>query len=232
MSTRNKVLLGVMPAMVLPFFAALFYFVLFSGARQGWVIYVGTKIFILLWPVIALLLLEGERPNWRRINWTTHVRAIPLGVLSGLAISAVGLGLYELTPLGDYVRLHAGAIRQKVEELTLVGHYVLFAVWLSLLHSLLEEYYWRWFIFGRLTTVVKPSVAYLLASLAFASYHYVLLSRYFPAFGTLLFGTCVGFGGAFWCWLFQKQRSLIGCWVSHLLMDAAICYVGHELVFL
>lgn len=231
MGARNRILIGVIPAMVLPFVAALFYFVLFSGARGGWVIYTGTKTFILLWPVIALLLIERERPNWLRINWTTHARAIPLGILSGLAISAVALGCYELTPLGDYVRLHAGAIRQKVEELNLVGHYVLFAVWLSLLHSLLEEYYWRWFIFGRLNRVVKPSLAYGLASLAFASYHYVLLSRYFPAFGTILFGTSVGIGGAFWCWLYRRQRSLVGCWVSHLLVDVAVFYIGYKLIF-
>jgi len=36
-------------------------------------------------------------------------------------------------------------------------------------------------------------------------------------------------GGA-WCWLYAKTGSLDAAWISHLLIDAAIMWIGYDLV--
>lgn len=231
MNSRSRILISVVPAMLLPLAASFLYFVLFPQAKAAWAIYAVTKFLMITWPIAAVLLVEKERPNFVNFDWRRHLRAIPLGLATGLAICAFGFFLWYATPVGDYARTHSGAVRAKVEELNLVEHYILFTAGVSILHSLLEEYYWRWFVFGRLIKVLRPAPAYLLASIAFASFHYVVLSRYFPALGTFAFGTLVGVGGLIWCWHLQKQRSLVGCWVSHLLVDAAVFYFGYLLVF-
>ena len=69
------------------------------------------------------------------------------------------------------------------------------------------------------------------AGLSFAGHHYVILWAYFPGAIAIVFGTAVGIGGAFWCWLYRRQGNLIGCWVSHVLADAAIFTIGYQLIF-
>jgi hypothetical protein len=233
MNNRIRILFGLIPAMLAPFVGALLYFVVLSGTRAGWVAYSATKVFALVWPLVAMLGIERQIPILGKMDLPKHVRAIPMGALSGLVIAALMLGLYEMTALGDYVRLHSETIRGKVREMGLLipYRYLLFGVFVSLLHSLLEEYYWRWFVFGRLSKISRPAIAYGLAGFAFAAHHYVVLSCYFPALVTALFGTCVGIGGGFWCWLYRKQESLVGCWISHLWVDVAIFYVGYKLIF-
>jgi len=100
-----------------------------------------------------------------------------------------------------------------------------------LAHSLLEEYYWRWFVFGRLARLLKKRwVPYVLASLGFAGHHYIVLGAFLPIWSAALLGSCVGLMGVVWCWLYRRQGSLAGCWISHLMADAAIVYVGYDLI--
>ncbi|MFH1744036.1 MAG: type II CAAX endopeptidase family protein [bacterium] len=229
--SRTPLLLAVILAMTVPTFGALFYFVIFSGTLLGSVIYTVTKFFILLWPFIAFRFIERQRFNAKQLDWSKHIRAVPLGLLSGLVITVLIIGVYQFTSLGDYVRLFAGTIHSKVEEIGVLNHYFLFGAFMAVIHSLLEEYYWRWYVFGRLNRLMPPLPAYLLASLAFAGHHYVILGCYFSPWGAFLFGTCVGIGGGFWCWLYQKQNSLIGIWISHWLVDMTILFIGYMLLF-
>lgn len=47
---------------------------------------------------------------------------------------------------------------------------------------------------------------------------------------TNLFSVSVAVGGVFWAWLYDRSGSLLGPWLSHLLVDAAIFTVGYGLV--
>jgi hypothetical protein len=240
--TANRTAIGfvrtwccLVPAMCLPFAAALLYFVLLAGKPVAWAVYTGTKFFTALWPLLCFVLIENGRMRWTQgIDWRRHLAAVPLGLLSGAAIAGVMIGAFELTPLGDHVRAHSDAIRSKVGQLGLLSSlqvYLLFGVFLSGIHSLLEEYYWRWFVFGRLDRVCPRAVAYLLAGLSFAGHHYVVLSGYLPIWSMMLFGTFVGAGGIFWCWLYRRQQTLVGCWVSHLIVDVAVFTIGYRVLF-
>jgi membrane protease YdiL (CAAX protease family) len=231
MTPNTRIWICILPAVAVPFIASVLYFWVFPEARIAWWIYSSTKLFLIAWPPIAVLGIEGGRPRFERSDIGRHLRAIPLGLATGAAIGGVGLILFFWTPVGDYVRAHSDAIVGKVAELKLFDRFVLFATVISLIHSLVEEYYWRWFVFGRMVKVLRPGWAYFLGGAAFASFHYVVLSRYFPLVGTAAFGTLVGIGGAIWCWMYRYQKSLVGCWLSHVVVDAAIFFIGYRLVF-
>ena len=36
--------------------------------------------------------------------------------------------------------------------------------------------------------------------------------------------------GAYWAWLYERSGSLVGPWISHLLVDAAIFAIGWRLI--
>jgi membrane protease YdiL (CAAX protease family) len=42
--------------------------------------------------------------------------------------------------------------------------------------------------------------------------------------------SAVAVGGAFWAWLYERTGSIYSAWLSHLLIDAGIFWVGYELV--
>jgi membrane protease YdiL (CAAX protease family) len=114
------------------------------------------------------------------------------------------------------------------------ARYLLFAVPFCLVHSLMEEYYWRWFVFGWLKRWVPLGVAVALSSLAFMAHHVILLAGYFPGrFLTvaLPFSLCVAVGGAVWAWLYHRTGSLYAAWVSHAVIDVAIFAIGFEMLW-
>jgi hypothetical protein len=126
------------------------------------------------------------------------------------------------------------AVRLKVTSagITSPGKYVALGVFYSAAHSLMEEYYWRWFVFGRARHLLPQTSAIAISSLGFMAHHVIVLSVYFgwSSFATWFFSFSVAVGGAIWAWLYQRSGSLLGPWLSHLLVDAAIFVIGYELV--
>jgi hypothetical protein len=111
--------------------------------------------------------------------------------------------------------------------------YLAMAAFVSIPHSLLEEYYWRWFVFGRLERIMPLYAAIALSSLAFMGHHVVVLGFYFPGrfwIGAVPFSLCVAGGGAVWAWMYHRTQNLYAPWISHLLIDLAIMGVGYDMV--
>ena len=233
LASRRRIILAVIPTMVLPFFASLVYFVWLAGSITATIVYSLTKVFTVVWPILAAILLEGYAFKPRPVRWKRHWAALPLGAATGLLVGGAIIVAYRLTPVGDYARASADDVAGRVMKIGITGpgRYVMVSVLLAGLHSLVEEFFWRWYVFGRLHRTVPHSLAYLLANLGFAGHHYVVLSCYFSAIGTFAFGTSVGLGGVLWCWLYRRQRTLAGCWFSHALVDAVIFCIGYRLVF-
>jgi hypothetical protein len=158
-----------------------------------------------------------------------------LGLAFGAAVLAAILGSYYfwLQPAG--LLAPAGqAIADKVTHFGVTGPagFAVMGIFYSLVHSLLEEYYWRWFIFGRLRRLLPLPAALLLSSLAFTAHHVIVLAFYFgwrsPA--TVAFSLGVAVGGLVWAWIYHRSGSLLGPWLSHALADTAIFAVGYSLV--
>ncbi|MDB4350982.1 CPBP family intramembrane metalloprotease, partial [Verrucomicrobia bacterium] len=100
------------------------------------------------------------------------------------------------------------------------------------LHSLLEEYYWRWFVFGNLHRFLNSkSLAYGVGALGFASHHIVVTTQFFDGPIGWIYGLTVGVAGAIWSWLMVRHQSLIGAWVSHIIVDITLMSVGYYLIF-
>jgi membrane protease YdiL (CAAX protease family) len=110
--------------------------------------------------------------------------------------------------------------------------YAALGVSYALVHSLMEEYYWRWFAFGQLRRLVRVWPAILVSALAFMGHHVVVLGEFFHEMPWIawLFSSAVAVGGVFWAWLYDRTDSLLGPWLSHLIIDAGIFWVGYELI--
>jgi uncharacterized protein len=175
----------------------------------------------------------------RRRVWPAKptLQGLSFGIGFGLAVSAVGLAIYGLV-LRDHPLFHGAseAITNKVASFgaDTPARFLAFTAFLAVVHSLLEEYYWRWFVFGKLRAHMPYWGANLLSSVAFMAYHVVLLFPFFTGkFLTLVVPLSLGIavGGAVWAWLYERTGSIYAPWLSHLIIDVAIFAVGYDLIF-
>jgi len=163
-------------------------------------------------------------------------RGLELGFAFGALTAAAILTLYYFwlkhSPLlGDA----PDRIYRKVQEFGLATPlgYLLLGLFICMVHSLFEEYYWRWFVFGTLKRHTPAAGAIVLSSLGFMLHHIVILGVYFPdRFWTLAipFSICVGVGGGVWAWIYHRASSLYAAWLSHAMIDAAVLLVGYDML--
>jgi uncharacterized protein len=172
--------------------------------------------------------LGGLRPSFRSV-----ALGVTFGLLAAAAILVVYLGflrgsdLFEKTP---------ALVRQKVSDFGAASpaRFIFLSVFLAGIHSLLEEYYWRWFVFGELQRIVPIWLAIFFSSLAFMGHHVIVLGIYFPArvlTAAIPFSLAVAFGGGVWAWLYHRTGSIYSPWLSHLIVDTALMAVGYDMLF-
>lgn len=225
--------LSLAAAMIVPTLGALIYFVLSSDSVIGKIAYGVDKLFLLFFPALATYRWFTNRPNRPTSpsqNPPNRRRSLALGTISGTLI-AVATYLLMLSPLGDTVRAAAPNISAKAHSLGFAQYYILFAIFLSVVHSAIEEYYWRWFVYRRLDeAMARPVLAHSVAAVAFAAHHLVILWQFFPPLPAIAFSACVGVGGVIWSIIYKRTGSLLGPWVSHMIVDFALMAVGYTLI--
>jgi membrane protease YdiL (CAAX protease family) len=224
--------------MTLPTLMAWLYFQRLGG-QQGranpfqQAAYTGGKTLQFALPVVWLWLTQGKLWAMRRPRFDGW----PIGVGFGLSVAAAILGLYfgyfrgspvlADTPAKLSAKLHEFGVGTPAEFAAL-------AVFMVAAHSLLEEYYWRWFVFGRLRTLVPFGPAVVLSSLAFMAHHVVILDVFLPGkfwSAVLPFSLAIAVGGAVWAWLYARADSVWSPWLSHAFVDAALFVIGWDLLF-
>jgi membrane protease YdiL (CAAX protease family) len=233
--------------MLLPTFLVLFYFLGTTGWSPGWQqTAVGlSKLIQFSLPLVwwfsfrrkrgekFLAAPPGETTPGYLATFGTW-RGVGEGLLFGLVVFGVILGAFWGWFSGTEVARTAGEnIHRFLVRIgvTSPGHYLLLAAGYSLIHAGLEEIYWRWFVFGGLLGFLGGLSAVGLAAASFTAHHVVILGVYF-GWGSgyqVLFSLGVFVGGAYWCWLFLRSGSLVGPWLSHVVVDVAIFVVGYYL---
>jgi membrane protease YdiL (CAAX protease family) len=224
-------------AMVFPTAAAWGYFLALAGPGTGFnrvqqLAYPASKVVQFGFPVLVLALRGVPWPRPRRPDRI----GLGFGLAFGLLVAGLMLGVYFGVLRNS--SLLAATPRQLQVKLEQVGmatpaRYAILAGFVVLGHSLMEEYYWRWFVFGRLRQLLARGPAIGLSSLAFMAHHVVVLYVYLPGkFWTAVvpFSLAIAVGGAVWAWLYERAGTLYPSWLSHLLVDAAIFAIGWDLL--
>ncbi len=224
---------AVLFALVFPTLLTFTYFVWLaerpSGVQQS--VYTIGKVLQFAFPAVWVYLIVRRRPHKPRPDRS----GIRLGLSFGILVVVGMIGLYFgwLKPAGHLDGLKA-MVQAKVTDLGLrsLGKYLALGIFYSLVHSFLEEYYWRWFVFAQLRQRLSLPWSVTVSSLGFMAHHVILLATFFGWTSPLayLFSAAVALGGAAWAWIYDRSGSLIGPWLSHMLVDAGIFLIGYDLV--
>jgi membrane protease YdiL (CAAX protease family) len=228
-------------ALTFPTAMAWLYFVAVSPAEPAdtaanpalQALYAAGKVVQFGFPVVYLWLrdrtaLKPSRPS---------VQGVRLGLAFGLLTALAMWWLYRTWLAGSpLLGATPARLRAKVAQFGLdtPAGFLALAAFLSVAHSFLEEWYWRGFAFARLRRLLPVGAAVAVSALGFMSHHVVVLGVFFPGrFWTAAvpLSLCIAVGGAAWAWVYERSGSLVGPWLSHLVVDAAIMAVGYDLLF-
>jgi membrane protease YdiL (CAAX protease family) len=229
MTGKNRILCAVLPAMVLPFIASIFYFVLFSESIITRTIYVSIKLFMVAWPLFSICLITRVKFPSIQTTFKKQLKAALTGILVAMPLIAL-MAILMLTSLEQVIAGSSNKIAIKAEQFGMLEHYWMFAIFLSLIHSFIEEYYWRWFVFGKLQKVTGILTAYILTGVAFGSHHVVIGTQFFGLFWGFIGGLLVAAAGIIWSIMYHSQKTIIGAWVCHLIVDLYIMSIGYKLI--
>ena len=226
-------LAAIVFAMLFPTLLTWVYFVAMADRSESaqQLTYSVGKVIQFGFPIFFFVVCQRRRPDWR---WPS-TQGIGLGFGFGLLVVAAMFAcfFFVLKPFGLFEQANV-ELQKKVEGFGLdsVWAFVGLGLFYSLFHSFLEEYYWRWFVFGQLRQWSSFSVATILSSLGFMAHHVVVLAVYFgwdsPL--TYLLSISVAVGGAVWAWIYERTKTLYSPWLSHLVVDAGIFLLGYEIL--
>lgn len=147
---------------------------------------------------------------------------ISLGI--GIAVFSVILGgyfllrgVFDFSAITDALVSDAGVERDS---------FVFVAIYISLVNSMLEEFFFRGFAFLRLKDSASRTFAYVFSAAAFSLYHVAMMIGWFSPllFALVMLGLFVG--GLIFNYFNEKFGNIYASWMIHLFANLAINTVG------
>lgn len=169
----------------------------------------------------------------RNFFWESYKKREPLLRLNlshilGLLIVGVLIITYLIVKPTINVSIFQNELELKYkitqENIFLYGFYMTF------INSLLEEFFFRGFMFLELKNLDMKKNAYFISSIAFSIYHISNFQNWF-SFG-IMFLAIVGLfiGGLIFNYLDDRQNSFFNSWFVHICADIAIVWIGYDLL--
>jgi membrane protease YdiL (CAAX protease family) len=215
-----------------PLVAALFYFVFFAGSAWMRPTYIVAKVVQFSFPLVYSHWIARRSISVR----APERRALLIGLLLGVILGAVILGAYYgYYSRQEWMQQVAQEVWIKITEIGVETplRFLGLALFLSIVHALLEEYYWRWFTYTELSRLLSAWLSALITNVAFTLHHIVVLAVYVPAMyfwpHGVLFSLGVLVGGIIWSLLYRYTGSIYSAWCSHAVVDLALMYIGYDL---
>lgn len=138
------------------------------------------------------------------------------------------LGAYAM--LGDFFDFSSVAPALEDNMGISKDNFVWVALYISLVNSLLEEFFFRGFAFLTLIPAAGKKTAYLFSATSFALYHVAIMNGWFsPGLMILLIGSLFA-AGILFDWLDEKKGSILPSWMVHISANFAINAIGFMLL--
>jgi membrane protease YdiL (CAAX protease family) len=154
------------------------------------------------------------------------------GFLTALVL---GLGIYALILVGYFLLRNvfdfsgiAGSLTENAGVTK--DNFLYVSLYISFANSLLEEFFFRGFLFRNLKEHSSPLPAYGISAVLFAAYHIAMMIGWF-GFGLnalVLLGLTAG--GLIFNWLNEKLGCIYGSWLTHMFANFAINTIGFLLL--
>ena len=187
--------------------------------------WVKTLVKLLLFLLLPLYLTTRSREDnlihlLKPSNRKSLVAALLLGILVYLGI----MGTYFF--LAQYIDLEAIKVALQEDLGVNKGNFIWVAIYISFINSLVEEFFFRGYIFVGLLKRTGRLGAYSISAFLFAIYHVSIIGTWFnPMVFILAMGGLLA-GGVVFNYLNERNRTIINSWLVHMVANLGINTVG------
>lgn len=183
---------------------------------------------IILFSIMPILYSKYDRElNLISLFKVKSKKEIIIAVLSGLAVFSFILGAYFI--IGRFFDF--SNVTSSLSENIGVDkdNFILVAIYISFINSLLEEFFFRGFAFLKLKQVSSRKFAYIFSSLAFALYHVAMMIGWFSLSLFILTIAGLFIGGLIFNYFNEKYENIYVTWLIHMFANFSINYIGFML---
>ena len=183
---------------------------------------------IILFSIMPILYSKYDRElNLISLFKVKSKKEIIIAVLSGLAVFSFILGAYFI--IGRFFDF--SNVTSSLSENIGVDkdNFILVAIYISFVNSLLEEFFFRGFAFLKLKQVSSRKFAYVFSSLAFALYHVAMMIGWFSLSLFILTIAGLFIGGLIFNYFNEKYENIYVTWLIHMFANFSINYIGFML---
>lgn len=105
-------------------------------------------------------------------------------------------------------------------------NFIWIAIYISFINSLLEEFFFRGFIFLNLRKASGRKSAYIISAFAFSIYHVAIMGSWFNPIIFIVAMIGLFIGGIIFNYLNEKSENIYNSWIVHMMANFAINTVG------
>lgn len=154
-------------------------------------------------------------------------KRLKLGFLFGISAFAIVLAGYFL--FRGAIDLNSIAKELQSKSKITPANFIFVGLYITIMNSFLEEFFFRGFIFLNLYNEGKQRLAYLYSSVLFGLYHIAIFKTWFDIKLILLCLLGLISVGFIFNWLNTKSNNFINSWLVHILADSAIILIGFRM---
>lgn len=153
-------------------------------------------------------------------SFRTFIKAICLGILVyGLIIAAYFILKHFIDLRSIQNILHDNLNVSK-------SNFIYVAIYISFINSLLEEFFFRGFIFLNLHQTMSPIMSYGISAFGFSIYHVAILANWFNPILYMVALASLFVGGLIFNLLNVKNQNIYNSWLVHMFANFAINTIG------
>ena len=151
-----------------------------------------------------------------------------MAFILGIALFGLILGAYSL--FSKFVDF-SGIVTSLEQNVGVdKGNFMFVALYVSLVNSMLEEFFFRGFVFGNVKQSYSRKAAYLYSSFLFAAYHVTMMVGWFPTIILVLVIASLMVGGMIFNYLNEKYDTILVSWFVHMFANFSINTIGFILM--
>lgn len=186
--------------------------------------YFSSSIYKIIFLTPILFRILGEKVNFKD-SLTKHFSLDTFrnnfGKMLLIGIGLLTIYLFAFWIAQGYLDLNMVINQLQAMASINIGNIILIGLYIIVLNSLLEEFFWRGFVFDELKDSLNIWFAYIFTGLAFSFHHVVFYYSWF----SLGFGIIITLGLTSYAiimnLIFHKYKDLFSCWLVHAIADVA-----------
>lgn len=194
--------------------------------RPGYALKSAIKIVVFLGAPLAVTVFQKELSCMGLFRPGRKGLLIAAGL--GLAVYGVILGAYLIVrPFFDFSGI---AVNLTANAGVNADNFLFVSLYISFINSLLEEFFFRGFLFTNLKKYGSSALAYGISAGLFALYHVAMMTGWFSPILFILVMVGLTMGGMIFNFLNERLGSIYPSWLVHMFANFAINTIGFILL--